>query len=162
MPNMSDAHKALLRSQSGPCSGKVFGVFPTSDILRVPADELRVLLLRRLRSRIRLTESTCRCRRSLDSFGDHRAACANAGVLKRRGVPLEKAAARICREAGARVQENVLVRELNLDDIPAGDARQLEVVANGLPLYNGSQLAIDTTLISPLRRWITSSESRSG
>ena len=33
--------------------------------------------------------STCRCGRRLDSFGHHRAACAEAGVLGRRGFPLE-------------------------------------------------------------------------
>ena len=30
------------------------------------------------------------------------------------------------------------------------DDRRLEVVANGLPLWNGQQLAVDTTLVSPL------------
>eukprot|EP00973_Karenia_brevis_P021162 2909564-Karenia_brevis.AAC.1 len=115
MPAMSDSCQALLRSQSGPCSGKLFALVPTSEILQVPADEFRVLLLRRLRTNIPLTERRCRCGRSLDSLGDHRAACSNAGVLKRRGAPLEKAAARICREAGARVQENVFARDLNLD-----------------------------------------------
>ena len=32
------------------------------------------------------------------------------------------------------------------------DGRRLEVVADGLTLWHGSQLAIDTTLVSPLRR----------
>ena len=31
------------------------------------------------------------------------------------------------------------------------DGRRLEVVADGLPLFGGVQLAIDTTLVSPLR-----------
>ena len=31
------------------------------------------------------------------------------------------------------------------------DARRLEVVADGLPLFGGAQLAIDTTLVSPVR-----------
>ena len=30
------------------------------------------------------------------------------------------------------------------------DDRRIEVIANGLPLWNGSQLAVDTTLLSPL------------
>ena len=30
--------------------------------------------------------------------------------------------------------------------------RRLEVVANGLPLWNGAQVAVDTTLVSPVRR----------
>ena len=32
------------------------------------------------------------------------------------------------------------------------DGRRLEVVADGLTLWQGAQLAIDTTLVSPLRR----------
>ena len=30
------------------------------------------------------------------------------------------------------------------------DGRRLEVVADGLPLHGGAQLAIDTTMVSPL------------
>ena len=43
-----------------------------------------------------LTMRTCRCGRQLDMFGHHRAACAEAGVLGKRGVPLQCAAAQIC------------------------------------------------------------------
>ena len=32
------------------------------------------------------------------------------------------------------------------------DNRRLEVVVDGLPLFNGAQLAVDTTLVSPIRR----------
>ena len=60
-------------------------------------------------------------------YGDHWSACAQVGVLARRAGPLERAAARICKEAGARV-----LRDLNLD-VPASDGRRLEVVANGSP-----------------------------
>ena len=31
------------------------------------------------------------------------------------------------------------------------DGRRLEVVVDGLPLWNGAQLAIDTTMVSPVR-----------
>ena len=43
---------------------------------------------------------------------------------------------------------NILVR--NMDLVPQGrqDSRRLEVVADGLPLFHGAQLAIDTTLVS--------------
>ena len=51
-------------------------------------------------------------------------------------------AARVCREGGALVTTNVMVRE-------AMHAR-LEVVADGLPMFRGFQLAIDTTLVSSL------------
>ena len=84
----------------------------------------------------------------MDKFGDHRAARANSGVLRPRGVPLEHAAARICREAGARVARNVFLANMNID-VPIEDARQIEVVANGLPFWHGAQLAVDTTLCLP-------------
>ena len=43
---------------------------------------------------------------------------------------------------------------LHLDLLPQDrpDARHLEVVADDLPLHHGAQLAIDTTMVSPLRR----------
>ena len=72
-------------------------------------------------------------------------ACAVAGVLGR-GFPLENAAARICREAGGGVRTNVLHAINNLD------SRRLKDVVDGLPLIRGAQLAIDTTLVSPLSR----------
>ena len=65
---------------------------------------------------------------------------------------MEKAAARVCREAGARVAENVLLHALNVPALSNRDNRQIEVVANGLPLFGGAQLAVDTTLVSPIRR----------
>ena len=53
------------------------------------------------------------------------------------------------REAGAAVALNVLVRDLNVDPIRQDD-RRIEVIANGLPLWGGAQLAVDTTLVSLL------------
>ena len=37
-------------------------------------------------------------------------------------------------------------------DVPVRDARCIEVVANGLPLWHGAQLAIDATIVSPVTR----------
>ena len=71
-------------------------------------------------------------------------ACSTCGVLRRRGGPLEKAA--------ARVAENVQLQALNVPGISAHDHRQLEIIANGFTLWGGAQLAVDTTLISPVRR----------
>ena len=64
---------------------------------------------------------------------------------------LESAAARVCREAGGRVSTNVFVRDLDIAMFNMTDSRRLEVVADGLPLFGGAQLAIDTTLVSALR-----------
>ena len=70
-------------------------------------------------------------------------------MLGRRGFELESAAGRICREAGGRVTSNVLIRDLDLP-APATDGRRLEVVVDGLPLFGGCQLAVDTTLVCAL------------
>ena len=72
----------------------------------------RVLLLRRLRVPLPLAAARCRCSRCQDELGDHLAVCPRSGV---RGAPLERAAARVCREPGA---TNILVRDLNV--IPSG------------------------------------------
>ena len=63
---------------------------------------------------------------------------------------MESAAARVWRETGACVTENVLVRDLDILAPDAADQRRLEVIADGLPLFHGGQLAIDTTMVSPL------------
>ena len=60
--------------------------------------------------------------------------------------------ARVCREAGARVQTNKMIRDLNVDGISPTDGRRIEVIANGLGLFHGAQLAIDTTIVCALRR----------
>ena len=60
--------------------------------------------------------------------------------------------ARVCREAGGGVMTNMLVRELDLaPGLNTTDGRRLEVIAVGLSLFQGAQLAIDTTLVSALR-----------
>ena len=71
-------------------------------------------------------------------------------MLGTRGAALERAAARVCREAGARVATNVLVRDMNV--VPLTDDRRIEVLANGLPIWQGAQAAVDTTLVSPVTR----------
>ena len=91
-----------------------------------------------------------RCHPAVDASGHHRAACSRAGVLERRGFALESAASRFCREAGGRVTTNVLVIDLDVAVPNALDGRRLEVVADGLPLFGGAQLAVDTTLVSLL------------
>ena len=85
------------------------------------------------------------------SRGHHCAACHLAGVLGHRGFSLESAAARICREAGARVSLNVRVQDLDLFPLGSHDNRRIEIIADGLPLFHGAQLAVDTTMVSALR-----------
>ena len=98
-----------------------------------------------------LTSRTCRCGRQLDSFGHHRAVCSLAGVLGGRSSHWSRPR-QVCREAGARVRTNTFVRDLDLAGVNVLDGRRLEVVADGLTLWHGAQLAKDTTLVSPLQR----------
>ena len=91
--------------ESGPNASRPFTTIPYNQSTTYPSHLFRTLLLRRLRLPLPLSARQCRCRRALDLLGDHRAACPlpQAGILRSRGVALERAAARICREAGARV-----------------------------------------------------------
>ena len=124
---------------------------PTRDDIAIPSAQFRVLLLRRLRLPLPLAPRRCSCHGAVDPLGDDRTACATSGVLATRALPLEHAIARVCREAGARVARHVKFADMNLD-VPVADERRIEVVANGLPLWHGSQLALDATIVSPLTR----------
>ena len=105
------------------CFPRLATTVPTCPELTFPSKPLRALSAR-----------TCQCRRPLDPLGDHRAACSRSGALRSRGCPLERAAARVCREAGARVTTNTLVRDLNVA-VSRFDDRRTEVIANGLPFF---------------------------
>ena len=144
MPRLADHERALLRSQSGPFAGMAFCAAPASFLTRIGSHLFRVLLLRRLRLPLLLSVRACLCGRLLHPFGHHRTSCSRAGVLGRRGFAVESAAARICREGGGRVTVNTLVRDMDLPVPNARDARRLENVADGLPLFGGVQLAVDT------------------
>ena len=143
------AGQALLESQRGPHASRTFTLLPTSPELTFEPAHFRVLLLRRLRLPLPHTTARCRCHRPHDQLGDHRAACPHSGALRTRRMALEKAMARVCREAGAAVSTNVLARDLNTTTRRT-DERRIEVIANALPFWHGAQLAVDTTLVSPL------------
>ena len=108
----------MLESQSGPFASKVFTTVPYTAHFTYPNHLFRVLLLRRLRLPLPLTARACRCRRALNPLGDHRAACPRSGALRSRGTPLERAAARFCREGGAPVTTHTLLSDLNIDRPP--------------------------------------------
>lgn len=78
-----------------------------------------------------------------------RSVCSVGGFAEP-GGGLERAAARVCREAGARVTMHTLLSDLNVPAVQTFDNRRIEVIANGLPWHQGAQLAVDTTLVSPL------------
>ena len=93
-PRLDPTHRALVQSQRGPMASIPFFTPPVSTASRFDPQSFRVLLLRRLWCQFPLCSATCRSR------GHHRGACAHAGVLGRRGLPLESCAARICRRQG--------------------------------------------------------------
>ena len=136
---LTPTDQAMLRSQGGPLAAVPFLALPTSRLTKLDPPVFRTLLLRRLRLPLPLTMLACGCGRLLDAFG-------------RRGFALESAMVRICREGGARVMTNVLVRDLDLNLHDHVDARRLDIVADGLPLFGGVQLASDTTLVSAVRQ----------
>ena len=45
---------------------------------------------------------------------------------------------------------NTFIRDLDVGEFNQLDGRRVEVIADGLPLWHGAQLATDTTLVSPL------------
>ena len=126
---------------------------PTEAGTTLIPSHLQVALRRRLRLPLPMIARRCNgrsCRRRLDDLGDHRASCPVSGRLRRRAGPLEKAWARVLREAGVRIQENVLLRDTNLPGIAANDQRAIEIIAHGVPWYHGVPLACDASMVSPL------------
>ena len=73
-----------------------------------------------------------------------RLACSHHGPF------LSSGRSRVCQEAGARVALHVSLGDMNIDVPVLADSR-IEVVANGLSLWHGSQQAVDATIVSPSR-----------
>ena len=157
LSDLDSAFRALLLSQAGSGGSVVLTTLTTREEFTMPDEVARCVLLRRLRLPLPLSSRLCRCGGELDGLGDHRAACATARSWS--GALAQRAAARVCYEAGARVATNVALRDLNLG-VPVSDGRRLEVVANGLPAFGGIQVAVDVTLVSSRRREVTERKRR--
>ena len=95
-PNLSQADQALQRSKCGPLASTTWTALPVDSVCRIRSQSFRVLLCRRIRFPILLCSRICQCGRLLDIHGHQRAACAQAGVLGRRGFLLGCAAAQVC------------------------------------------------------------------
>ena len=76
-------------------------------------------------------------------------ACTRSGRVRKRAAPVERMLARVFREAVARVRFNAFLRDMNVG-VAASDARRIEVLAQDLPCFGVSQLAVDVTLRSAL------------
>ena len=55
------------------------------------------------------------------------------------------------REAGGRVRENFMLRDAGIAGVAGNDQRAIEVVVTGLTYKQGVPLAIDCTLVSPIK-----------
>ena len=135
LPQLVPAERAMLHSQGGPLAGLPLTAIPVHPHVRFDSDLFRVLLLRRLRLPLPLSSRTCRCGRPLDCLGHHHASC---------GTGAERPYIGVC--SGSHLQRSW--RE-------SLHQRLLEGLGSlgheGFPAFHGAQLAIDTTLVSPLR-----------
>ena len=152
-PQCDKTRLALLLSQSGGAAGAWLRALPSEKAFSLSPLRFQVAVRRRLRWPLPLSTGVCcrSCQKELDCYGDRAAACPTAGRLATRARPVEKTWARFLREAGARVRENVHLSDTTLLEPEADDGRRVEVVASGLPLAQGVPLAVDATLVSPVR-----------
>ena len=137
------SHQAHLRSHGGGSSNVLHGC-PTRPEFTVEPELFRTLILERLRLPLAVADAVCECGALVDTRGRHRAACPHSGWLRTRAVAPERTL-RNCREAGAAVRPNVKLRDMNVL-VRADDERCIEVLASGLPLFHGAQLAVDISL----------------
>ena len=100
----------------------------------------------KLRLPLLVCEARCECGLSFDGHGRHRAACPHSGRLS---LSTRTHTRQSVRGAGASVRFNAKLVDMNIA-VPADDARAVEVLASGLPLFHGAQLAVDITLRSAL------------
>ena len=108
MPVMSRSEQALLRSQSGPFAGMALSERTVQDqpaVVPCPAASATPSPSPSLFTCVSMWPFA-------QLLGHHRAACSRSGVSGRRGHAVESAATRVCREAGARVTTNVMIRDM--------------------------------------------------
>ena len=151
LPLCESPRRAMRLSQGG-TGGAWLRSIPPEHAFELRPLRFQVAMRRRLRWPLPLTKHRCRgraCRQAQDEFGDHPASCPLSGLLKLRSRPIEKTWARIVREGGARVRENVSLHDAGVPVDPQ-DGRAIEVVVTGLPLDHGIPIAVDATMVSPL------------
>ena len=95
----------------------------------------------RFRLPLHVTDAQCECGSMLDRMGRHRAACPRSGRRKIRALPTERTLARVYRKAGATGRRDVKLWDMNIFV-----QSRIEVLAMGLPIQQGAQLAVDITL----------------
>ena len=147
---VTDSAVPTIRSQGGLGAGLALTCCPTC-VTKMEA-LFRVTLMHRLQLPLPLTCVPAGVA-SLSTLWATTEQRARARVLGKRGWALESVAARICREGGGRVTTNMLLRDLDLGFVGSeAVGRRLEIVVDGLSLFSGAQLAVDTTLVCAVRR----------
>ena len=136
---------SVVPTHSGPASCAVLHGARTGPEFKLAPDLFRTLVLERMRLPLPMSEAHCECGLPLDVQGRHRAACPRSGRLKSRAQAPERTLARVCREAGATVRFDAMSRDMNIA-VAATDFCAIEVLASGLPLHHGVQMAVDITI----------------
>ncbi len=150
-PLCDEPQRAMVLSQGG-SGGAWLRAIPSEPVFQMNPIRFQVSMRRRLRWPLPLTTHECRgraCRGLHDDKGDHPASCPRSGLLKLRSRPIEKVWVRVLREGGARVRENLMLRDAGIQVDPA-DRRAIEIVVTGLPIEHGIPVAVDATMVSPL------------
>ena len=151
LPTCDAPQRAMVLSQSG-SGGAWLRAVPSEKAFQMQSLRFQVAIRRRLRWPLPLSAHVCRgrsCNQRQDDLGDHAASCHLSGLLKVRSRPIEKIFARVLREGGARVRENVTLRDAGVPVSPS-DHRIIEIVATGVPIEHGIPVAVDATMVSPL------------
>ena len=150
----------MLRSQSGAHAGAWLHAAPHEPGLALDPARMQVALRRRLRLPLPLRPAICGaarrpgCGGRVDSFGDHEAACPQAGRLLRRAKPVERAWIRVAREgvgANGQVVGQQWLANTTAPGVRPDDRRRLDLVVYGAAA-RGETLCCDATIVSPLRR----------
>ena len=109
---------------------------PSSSLTRIEASVLGCFFSVVSAFSLLLSKRMCGCGHSIDSiFADRHA--------WKKGIVVERAVARVCREAGGHVATTMFVRNMDLGVPRAADSRRLEVVVDGSFFFGGVQLAVD-------------------
>ena len=141
----------MLLSQAGSGSAWLRAI-PSEPCFTISPFRFQIAVRRRLRWPLPLSVGKCTrsCLLLLDRLGDHLCSCMKSGKVKLRSRVIEQIWARILREAGGRVRENVLLRDSGIPNIDPADGRKIEIVVTRLPIAHGIPVAVDATIVSPL------------
>ena len=123
---------------SGPGFGMVFTAVPSCETSRIAPHLFRVLLLRRLRLPLPPVARTCRCGGPTD-FLCHPRSVQQIGALGQ------------TRLEGVLARRPTFSHDFDCLARRVHDARRFEIIAEGLPVLGGAQLAVGTTLVGALR-----------